>query len=397
MNYVNRRRIFALCFRGFMILCVMLASGCKGKTKLSKGVELVKKGDYAQAVKTLNQVLAQDSLNTEIHYNLSLAYAHLDSMDKAMRHYLVLVDTSSPYRDSTLIREMLALGLGIDPYTSSLITMGKINQFKGVFSPGAETLAVAAAKRDIAKISLVNLDGSTIEIAAARGMNTDPDYSAQGDRIVFTSDQDGNEEIYLYDIGGQKQTRLTNHPGPDYSPNFSPDGSEIVFVSNMDDKYKWEIYKMSLKDLKPKRLTNNIYWDGFSRYSADGKSITFSSRRNGSEDIYIMNPNGTGERILYQTPANENDATLIGDHLFFKSDCSGDWEIYRYNLATKRLTRLTNNKYPDWNPRISRDAARLLVARRINDRWQIVCVNLKKPLPAELLAEKIREYLTKLQ
>jgi TolB protein len=271
--------------------------------------------------------------------------------------------------------------------------MGKMNQFKGVFSPKGETLAVAAAKSDVAKIYLINRDGSTIEIASKKGMNTDPDFSPAGDKIVFTSDQDGNEEIYLYEIKSKNLSRLTNYPRQDYSPSFSPDGSEIVFVSNMDDQYKWEIYKMSLKNLKPKRLTSNLYWDGFPRYSTDGKAITFSSKRNGSEDIYIMSSNGSGEKILYQTDADENDATLINDDLFFKANQSGDWEIYRYNLSTKKLIRLTNNKYPDWNPRVSRDANRLLIARKIKDRWQLMYTNLRNPLSAELIADKIREQL----
>ncbi len=393
MNQKIKYKILSVIIFCFITSCLIISAGCKGKTKLSKGVDLLKKGDYAQAVKTLNQALMQDSLNAEIHYNLSFAYAHLDSTKKAMQHYLFLVDTASPFKDSVQIREMLALALELDPYTSSLVPMGRVNQFKGVFSPNAETIAVAVAKRDVAKIYLINLDGSTIEIASQKAMNTDPDFSPDGRQVVFTSDQDGNEEIYLYDIKERKLKRLTNYPRQDYSPSFSPDGSEIVFVSNMDDQYKWEIYKMSLKNLKPRRLTSNIYWDGFPRYSDDGKSITFSSKRNGSEDIYIMSSNGTGEKIFYQTDADENDATLIGDELFFKSNQSGDWEIYRYNLLNKKLTRLTSNQYPDWNPRLSRDASRLLVARKIKTRWHLIYINLKNPLPAELIAEKIREKL----
>src|SRR4030042_5430977 len=152
MNHKNKYRFFSGIILGLLFLCLIMTSGCKGKTKLSKGVDLVKKGDYTQAVKTLNQALKQDSLNTEIHYNLSFAYAHLDSMKKAMLHYLFLVDTVSPYQDSVQIREMLGVALGLDPYTTSLITMGKINQFKGVFSPKAETMPLAAAKRRVGNV-----------------------------------------------------------------------------------------------------------------------------------------------------------------------------------------------------------------------------------------------------
>ena len=62
-------------------------------------------------------------------------------------------------------------------------------------------------------------------------------------QIAFISDRDGNFEIYVVDAGGIKEPlRLTNNPGSDRSPSWSPDGGKIVFHSDRHGNY--EIYVM---------------------------------------------------------------------------------------------------------------------------------------------------------
>ncbi len=50
-------------------------------------------------------------------------------------------------------------------------------------------------------------------------------------QIVFNSHRDGNIEIYVMDANGDNQRRLTNSPGQDSAPAWSPDGQRIAFYS----------------------------------------------------------------------------------------------------------------------------------------------------------------------
>ncbi len=376
-----------------LLLCIIILGliFCGRKDDLQKGVDALKKGDYAEAVKSLNATVNIDSLNPEVHYNLSLAYGHLDSVQKSLRHYEKVCDLQSPFKDDNQLKQMLAIFLNLEPFTSSLIPMKRMHQFKGAFSPDGKSVLVAAAKRDRADIYLLELDGRIVEKITKSGMNTDPVFSPLGDQIAFVSNVDGDDELFLYNIRTREIEKLTNNKAQDFSPSFSPDGEEIVFVSNMHDRYKWEIYKMNVANKKIKRLTNNKYWDGFAKFSSDGKYIVFSSKRNGSEDIYIMNKNGGGESVLYTTSADNNDPQLLGDLLYFKTNIDGEWEIYRYDLKDKKLLRLTNNNRPDWNPRISIDGTKMLVARKMKKWWRLYFINLENPIPAEVIAAKIKE------
>ncbi|HED11006.1 MAG TPA: tetratricopeptide repeat protein [Caldithrix abyssi] len=71
-----------------------------------------------------------------------------------------------------------------------------------------------------------------------------PDISANGDKIVFFSDRDGNYELYLMNSDGSVPVRLTSNPGNDLNPVFSPDGTKILFHSNRAGNY--DLYLMDL-------------------------------------------------------------------------------------------------------------------------------------------------------
>ena len=58
-----------------------------------------------------------------------------------------------------------------------------------------------------------------------------PDFSADGRRIVFTSNRDGQGEIYVMNRDGSGERRLTRRPGDDFLPRFSDDGTQIAFVA----------------------------------------------------------------------------------------------------------------------------------------------------------------------
>ncbi len=364
---------------------------CARKSDLQLGIEALNRGAYEKALKSLNVAQKKDSLNPEVHFNLCLAYIHLDSTEKTLVHYLRLVELRSDLRNDRELRELVAGLLDVEPYPSSAVPMGRLNQFKGAFSPEGEFIAVAASRQDLANIYLSKLDGSGLSEIIHGGMNTDPNFSPDGDYIVYVSDRDGDEELYLYQLDTKEIKQLTDNSAQDFAPAFAPDGKEVAFVSNVDDPYKWEIYAINVENKRTRRLTDNDYWDGFPRYTANGQAIVFSSKRNGSEDIYVMRRDGGAEELLFSSPGDDNDPTMVGEILFFKSNMDGEWEIYRYNVKKRHLVRLTNNPWPDWNPKLSQDGTKILVSRKMRKRWTLYFINLVEPVTADFIASEIRK------
>ena len=78
-------------------------------------------------------------------------------------------------------------------------------------------------------------------------------------QIAFTSDRDGNSEIYVMDADGANQRRLTENRRDDVYPSWSPDSERIAFQSERDENP--EIYVMDADGGNQQNLTNNRHSD----------------------------------------------------------------------------------------------------------------------------------------
>jgi len=128
----------------------------------------------------------------------------------------------------------------------------------------------------------------------------------------------------------------------------------IVFVSYRDGND--EIYVMNADGTGQTRLTNNPATDWEPAWSPDGSKIAFASDRDGNWEIYVMNANGSGQTRLTTDPAWDRypawspDGSKIG----FDSKRDGNWEIYVMNPDGSGQANLTNNQAKDdgiaWSP-----------------------------------------------
>ncbi len=96
-------------------------------------------------------------------------------------------------------------------------------------------------------------------------------------KIAFTSERDGNFEIYVMNADGTGQTNLTNNPATDVEPSFSPDGTKIAFRSNRNGND--QIYVMTAYGSGQTNLSNNMTNDLQPSFSLDGMKIAFRSQR----------------------------------------------------------------------------------------------------------------------
>ena len=206
-----------------------------------------------------------------------------------------------------------------------------------------------------------------------------PSWSPDGTRIAFMSERDGNGEIYMMDADGGNPQNLTNNPAGDWNPSWSPDGKRIAFVSDRDgilDIHGFptsEIYVMDADGKNPQNLTNNRAGDWSPEWSPDGKRIVFMSYREGhfigdfedtTSEIYVMDNDGGDEQRLTENRKNDRGPSWSpdGKRIAFSSDRKGDWlnyEIYVMDDDGGNLQKLTENRKNDGGPSWSPDGKRI--------------------------------------
>lgn len=121
--------------------------------------------------------------------------------------------------------------------------------------------------------------------------------------IVFSSNRTGNFEIFMLNPDTGLSTQLTNDPGSDLDPVWSPDGSAIAFISDRDGDF--EIFVMRADGTDVRQLTNNQVDDVQPRWQPNGLNITFVSDINGQWDVYMVSADGAIVRQLTNDPADE--------------------------------------------------------------------------------------------
>ncbi len=220
---------------------------------------------------------------------------------------------------------------------------------------------------------------SPIKLISSTRVDRDAQPSPDGKKIVFSSNQTGNFEIWICDSDGSNAQPLTSLVGFCGYPQWSPDGERITFSSLL--KTRWEVYVISANGGKPKRLGSSPANDGGSSCSRDGKWIYFQSDRSGELQVWkipegggeprrvttkggifpVESPDGRwvyyshGNNSLWKVPREGGEETVVlesvdgnafgvvkeGIYFIPKQDAAGRDSIQFFNFATKRISPIS--------------------------------------------------------
>jgi Tol biopolymer transport system component len=163
-------------------------------------------------------------------------------------------------------------------------------------------------------------------------------------RIAF----DNHDDVWTIDADGTDLTRLTNSPGFDFDPSWSPDGTRIAFRSERSGEP--EIWLMNADATDQRRLTA-----GFSpAWSPDGSLIAFAGPSDGSGMLALIRSDGTGLRTLPGTEGGEYPSwSPDGSRIAFNSNLSGDHVMYIADADGSRVVELSSageGWQVDWSP-----------------------------------------------
>lgn len=267
--------------------------------------------------------------------------------------------------------------MDVDGSNPRRITTGLFSYGPLAWSPDGSKIAYiqVGARHDI---WVMNTDGSnrTLLTNNASSINTRPDWSPDGTRIVYEANPPGGGlmGIWVMDANGANSVRIAT-TGDD--PSWSPDGKRIAFTRGGD------LYTIKPDGTDEARVTHPPEFDANVTWAPAGNRLLFTTdSAQGGADLFTIKPDGTGRQQLthdglsitavWQSGTSvpirnppkvvQHEALVFSSNRVTAENPEGDFEIFLLEmdpLAGDVVTQLTSNTSPDVDPKWSPDGGQI--------------------------------------
>jgi len=205
---------------------------------------------------------------------------------------------------------------------------------------------------DLYRINLGNY--SRTRLLSFPGVNVGAAISPDGGRLALTLSKDGNPDIYVVDASSRQTTRVTRTPTcAEASPSWSPNGQQLVYVSNKARLP--HLYIASASGGPERRLTYQGSENVEPDWGSDGR-IVYSSKRGGRYQLCLATTGGEGEQLTSDGYDHEDPSWAPDNrHVVYTKTGGYQSSLYVFDTEEKtevKLTGLGGNCYSaSWSPR----------------------------------------------
>lgn len=250
-------------------------------------------------------------------------------------------------------------------------------QAHSTLTPDGGTVVYSHVTPDGSSIESIPLDGGEVSVLnQGSAWSLVPHVSPDGTRVAFTSDADGNYEIYDMAPDGSdvRQLTFTDPPIQHVGPKYSPDGSLLLYASDEDEAdpaNEQDLWTMPADGGPGTRITRGVNDRESRGWSPDGSRIVTQTVEDGIGQLIVMDADGSNARRITDLPADvptfspggifpdmRGAVTPAwspdGEWIAFASNHEGNYELYRIRPDGSELTRLTRTPEQElsvgWGP-----------------------------------------------
>lgn len=219
---------------------------------------------------------------------------------------------------------------------------------------GTRLAFVSRVGRDM-ELCVMDFDGHGLtQLTTDRSIVRSPNWSPDGSLLLFTSYRGGKgPAIWVMNPANRTPFLVSGRSGINTSAIYSPDGQRIACTLSMDGNS--EIYVLDARGGSPQRLTNNRSVDTSPCWSPTGGEIAFTSGRSGNPQIYVMDSNGGNpRRLTYDVDYTDSPAwSPKGERIAFVSRTSTGFDVFvsrSDGSDAQRVVSGGSNENPHWAP-----------------------------------------------
>jgi len=243
---------------------------------------------------------------------------------------------------------------------------------KGVFDSKIAYSSEVNGNRDI---WICDFDGhNPMRITNDKAIDQMPAWSDTGDRIYFTTDRKGNHDLYGYMLEKDEFYIVSNREGLNFAAAPSPDGKLIALTLSIAGNS--EIYLLDIAGRIMRRLTYSWAIDTSPTWSPNSREIAFISDRAGNPQLYVTDVDGINTRRLtyYGDYISDPAWSPRSDYIAYCSREAGLFQIYIVDITGQKaykLTEIGSNEAPVW----SSDGLHLVYASNVDGSYGLWVMN----------------------
>ena len=187
-------------------------------------------------------------------------------------------------------------------------------------------------------------------------------------RLLYVSNRDGDHEIYLKILDSDRaDVQLTNNEGiDDWFPDWSADGRRIVFTSNRNGNY--DLYRMNEDGSGQSVYVNTPGWEEYGTWQPGSNQVVLATTAETSgvfnAELFLADEEGSLTRLTTNQGEDRNPDWDSAGNIFYASNSDGNWDIYVLPAGGGLARNLTNHPAVDEDPALSPDNSRLVFVRK---------------------------------
>ena len=247
-------------------------------------------------------------------------------------------------------------------------------------------IAVVGSRGRTKELYLCDADGGGLQQITHDGkIVVGPNWSADGSSVVFTSYLRDFPDVYQIDLRKGRRERLAGYGGVNTGAALSPDGKDLALVLSKDGNP--ELYIKNLRNGQLQRLTATVRaTEASPSWSPDGRNLVYVSDQSGSPQLYVINRTGGRPRRL-SSRGSENVAPDWGPNglIACASRSGGRYVIAVIHPSTGQTTYLQGDgadyEDPSWAP----DGRHLVASRAVNYQSSLYLLDTVSDPPVALL------------
>ena len=228
---------------------------------------------------------------------------------------------------------------------------------------------------------VVNPDGTGLKLMSQEfGEGYFPSLSPDGKRVLFVANTSVDPEIFVAEVDTGVTTNLTNQPGFDNQPLWSPDGIQIAFVTDREGG-DMDIWLMNADGGEARRLARTPGDDNLGGWSPDGSKLVYGNKDELGESLWIMDVASGETTRLTESQNGQADSgpsfSPDGERIvFYSAPKDGMPSLFTIRPDGSERQQITDGSAPAVFPVWSPDSEELLYTLVNNNRYNLYALEL---------------------